>query len=72
MSGWESPPGANEASLVEAMVPAQEQRRFDFPVERRRSLRARYYYGMIFLFSNLVAWFVRDYGQKTLPVLRRT
>ncbi|XP_052188558.1 uncharacterized protein LOC127798940 [Diospyros lotus] len=32
--------------------------------QRKKSLRARYLYGIIFLLSNLIAWCVRDYGQK--------
>ncbi|KAL8167174.1 hypothetical protein V2J09_008673 [Rumex salicifolius] len=35
--------------------------------EKNKSLRARFYYGIIFLLTNLVAWFVRDYGQRILP-----
>uniref|UniRef100_A0A0E0KSK0 Serine incorporator n=1 Tax=Oryza punctata TaxID=4537 RepID=A0A0E0KSK0_ORYPU len=33
---------------------------------RRQSLRARYSYGLIFFATNLLAWFVRDYGAKLL------
>ncbi|KAF0893018.1 hypothetical protein E2562_021304 [Oryza meyeriana var. granulata] len=33
---------------------------------RRQSLRARYAYGLIFFATNLLAWFVRDYGAKLL------
>lgn len=40
-----------------------------FSDERKKSLGARYYYGIIFLLTNLVAWFVRDYGRKVLPEL---
>uniref|UniRef100_A0A0D9W6W7 Serine incorporator n=1 Tax=Leersia perrieri TaxID=77586 RepID=A0A0D9W6W7_9ORYZ len=36
---------------------------------RRQSLRARYTYGLIFFATNLLAWFVRDYGAKLLRVL---
>ncbi|OWM77427.1 probable serine incorporator isoform X2 [Punica granatum] len=50
--------------------PTCEQKMLDLAVERRQSLRARYYYGMIFLFMNLGAWFVRDYGQKLMPILQ--
>ncbi|KAI9080648.1 hypothetical protein K1719_037405 [Acacia pycnantha] len=34
--------------------------------ERKRSLRGRYYFGLIFFFINLLAWFVRDYAQPFL------
>ncbi|KAJ8448586.1 hypothetical protein Cgig2_012230 [Carnegiea gigantea] len=36
-------------------------------VERRRSLRARYYYGIVFLLTNLAAWFIRDYILRVIP-----
>ncbi|XP_066346616.1 uncharacterized protein [Miscanthus floridulus] len=32
----------------------------------RQSLRARYAYGFVFFATNLLAWFVRDYGARTL------
>ncbi|GAB4843694.1 hypothetical protein Ancab_013658 [Ancistrocladus abbreviatus] len=35
--------------------------------ERKKSLRARYCYGVIFLLINLTAWFIRDYGQRLFP-----
>ncbi|KAI3909239.1 hypothetical protein MKW92_003171 [Papaver armeniacum] len=34
----------------------------EFSAERRKSLRARYVYGFIFLLMNLTTWFIRDYG----------
>ncbi|KAI4369730.1 hypothetical protein MLD38_018144 [Melastoma candidum] len=37
--------------------------------EMKSSLRARYSYGILFLLMNVVAWLVRDYGQKFLPEL---
>ncbi|KAL8227366.1 hypothetical protein R6Q57_017198 [Mikania cordata] len=33
-------------------------------VRKKKSLRARYTYGIIFSLVNLVAWFLRDYGQR--------
>ncbi|KAG8082611.1 hypothetical protein GUJ93_ZPchr0014g46946 [Zizania palustris] len=33
---------------------------------RRQSLGARYAYGLIFFATNLLAWFIRDYGAKLL------
>ncbi|PPD99464.1 hypothetical protein GOBAR_DD03510 [Gossypium barbadense] len=33
----------------------------DCSEERKKSLRARYFYGIIFLITNLTAWFIRDY-----------
>lgn len=38
----------------------------DYAAERKKSLQARYYFGIIFLIMNLVAWFFRDYGQSLL------
>ncbi|XLS81798.1 hypothetical protein HN51_047629, partial [Arachis hypogaea] len=35
----------------------------DYGVERKKSMEARYYYGIVFLIMNLVTWFFRDYGQ---------
>ncbi|MCL7049047.1 hypothetical protein MKW94_009290 [Papaver nudicaule] len=34
----------------------------EYSAERRKSLRARYIYGSIFLLMNLMTWFIRDYG----------
>nr|KJB72169.1 hypothetical protein B456_011G163200 [Gossypium raimondii] len=41
----------------------------DCSEERKKSLRARYFYGIIFLITNLTAWFIRDYGHTTFPPL---
>ncbi|XP_039033634.1 probable serine incorporator [Hibiscus syriacus] len=41
----------------------------DCSEERKKSLRARYIYGIIFLVTNLTAWFIRDYGQTIFPPL---
>ncbi|KAG6733008.1 hypothetical protein I3842_01G205600 [Carya illinoinensis] len=46
-----------------------EQKNVDYSAERKQTLQARYTYGTIFLITNLMAWFVRDYGQKLLPQL---
>ncbi|XP_062186118.1 uncharacterized protein LOC133889680 isoform X2 [Phragmites australis] len=37
-----------------------------YEARRRQSLRARYAYGFIFFATNLLAWFVRDYGARAL------
>ncbi|OEL31447.1 hypothetical protein BAE44_0007534 [Dichanthelium oligosanthes] len=37
-----------------------------YEARRRESLRARYAYGFVFFATNLLAWFVRDYGARTL------
>ncbi|KAI4346041.1 hypothetical protein L6164_013123 [Bauhinia variegata] len=39
----------------------------DYSLERKKSQRARYSFGIIFLVMNLVAWFFRDYGQRVIP-----
>ncbi|CAL2225552.1 unnamed protein product [Prunus armeniaca] len=66
------------AEAVEAMVevvPCEEvpesleKKRIDYLAERKRPLRARYAYGIIFLITSLWAWFVRDYAQRVLPEL---
>ncbi|KAK9072432.1 hypothetical protein SSX86_008866 [Deinandra increscens subsp. villosa] len=41
-----------------------EYRSIECLVRRKKSLRARFTYGIIFSFVNLVAWFLRDYGQR--------
>ncbi|KAA8548489.1 hypothetical protein F0562_000244 [Nyssa sinensis] len=46
-----------------------EQKSVECSVERKKSLRARYSYGIIFLLINLIAWLVRDYGQRVFPQL---
>ncbi|XP_044967109.1 probable serine incorporator [Hordeum vulgare subsp. vulgare] len=37
-----------------------------YEARKRQSLRARYVYGLIFFATNLLAWFIRDYGAKLL------
>ncbi|GMI70011.1 hypothetical protein like AT2G33205 [Hibiscus trionum] len=41
----------------------------DCSEEKKKSLRARYFYGIIFLITNLTAWFIRDYGHTIFPPL---
>lgn len=43
-----------------------EQKRIDYSSEKKKTLQARYIYGIIFLIINLKAWFFRDYGQRVL------
>ncbi|KHG07649.1 Serine incorporator 3 [Gossypium arboreum] len=43
----------------------------DCSEEKKKSLRARYLYGIIFLITNLTAWFIRDYGHTIFPPLTR-
>jgi hypothetical protein len=42
-----------------------------YDARRRQSLRARYAYGFVFFATNLLAWFVRDYGARALRGLHR-
>ncbi|KAJ0606234.1 putative serine incorporator/TMS membrane protein [Helianthus annuus] len=41
-----------------------QHRSIECLIRKKKSLRARYTYGIIFSLVNLVAWFLRDYGQK--------
>ncbi|KAF9606715.1 hypothetical protein IFM89_028091, partial [Coptis chinensis] len=41
-----------------------EWENFECSTERKKSIHARYVYGFIFLLTNLMAWLIRDYGQK--------
>ncbi|RVW13575.1 hypothetical protein CK203_091939 [Vitis vinifera] len=56
--------------MVEELPTALEQKSVECSVERKKSLQARYSYGIIFLLTNLSAWFIRDYGQKVFPQLQ--
>lgn len=65
-----------EANVAEVEVVDSEnqfrlwqQQRAEYKIKSKKSLRARYSYGIIFLITNLVAWFIRDYGERFLPVL---
>lgn len=51
----------------EGTTSLEELNKVDYAMERKKSLKARYYFGIIFLMMNLVAWFFRDYGQSVLP-----
>lgn len=56
----------SEAVYLEELSRTQ-QKKIDVSLERRKSLRSRYYYGVIFLITNFVAWFIRDYIQRVIP-----
>ncbi|KAK4356905.1 hypothetical protein RND71_022515 [Anisodus tanguticus] len=47
-----------------------QQKSMEYSIKSKRSSRARYSYGIIFFITNLIAWFVRDYGDRALPLLR--
>ncbi|XP_075085517.1 uncharacterized protein LOC107808581 isoform X2 [Nicotiana tabacum] len=46
-----------------------QQKSMEYSIKSKSTLRARYSYGIIFLITNLIAWFVRDYGERALPLL---
>ncbi|KAL5542490.1 hypothetical protein UlMin_010200 [Ulmus minor] len=53
----------------EVAAGSMEHKNIDYSSEKKKSMLARYIYGIIFLITNLCAWFVRDYGQLVLPEL---
>ncbi|KAL6903540.1 hypothetical protein ACP4OV_004353 [Aristida adscensionis] len=53
------------------MVEAAVEGRGAYEAGRRQALRARYAYGFIFFATNLLAWFIRDYGARALRGLHR-
>lgn len=57
------------SEVIEELPIALAQKSVECSVERKNSLQARYSYGIIFLLTNLSAWFIRDYGQKVFPQL---
>ncbi|KAF4370890.1 hypothetical protein G4B88_012690, partial [Cannabis sativa] len=57
------------ASASAAATTSSAQKSMDFVLEKKKSMRARYAYGIIFLIPNLCAWIVRDYGQMIQPQL---
>ncbi|CAM8994358.1 unnamed protein product [Rhodiola kirilowii] len=54
-------------AAAEHNVPVEQKSTTSFAAEKNKSLRVRYAYGIIFLVTNLLAWFLRDYGDKYLP-----
>ncbi|CAH2059651.1 unnamed protein product [Thlaspi arvense] len=58
-----------EAAQLDETIREIEQKSLFYYQEKKKSLRARYVYGTIFLVINLCAWFIRDYGQKSLSLL---
>ncbi|TKY53626.1 Serine incorporator 3 [Spatholobus suberectus] len=58
-----------QSMLEEEVIASLELKKVHYAVERKKSLQARYYFGIIFLIMNLVAWFFRDYGQSVLPFI---
>uniref|UniRef100_A0A251J2U1 Serine incorporator n=1 Tax=Manihot esculenta TaxID=3983 RepID=A0A251J2U1_MANES len=57
----------NNSEVPQEQLPGQlEEKSTDYSQGKKKSLRARFKYGIIFLIINLKAWFFRDYGQKFL------
>ncbi|GMY26908.1 probable serine incorporator [Fagus crenata] len=63
------PRNSEIVSQEEVSGSLEQKNLVDYSAERKKSLRARYSYGIIFLVTNLIAWFIRDYGQRLLPQL---
>ncbi|KAF4355380.1 hypothetical protein F8388_026650, partial [Cannabis sativa] len=57
------------ASAATTATTSSTQKSANFMAEKKKSMRARYAYGIIFLIPNLCAWIVRDYGQMIQPQL---
>ncbi|KAK2988861.1 hypothetical protein RJ640_005814 [Escallonia rubra] len=53
-----------DAVQLEELRLILEQKSLVCLINRKKSLRARFSYGIIFLLTNLIAWCVRDYGQR--------
>ncbi|KAJ8763892.1 hypothetical protein K2173_003674 [Erythroxylum novogranatense] len=58
----------NSEVVQEELALQLEQNESDYMFAKKKSLQARYVYGIIFLIINLKAWAFRDYGQKILSV----
>ena len=63
------PINSEVVSQEEVSGSLEQKNLVDYSAERKKSLQARYSYGIIFLVTNLIAWFIRDYGQRLLPQL---
>ncbi|KAL2326575.1 hypothetical protein Fmac_025633 [Flemingia macrophylla] len=59
----------SQSVLQEEVVASLDLNKVDYAMEIKKSLQARYYFGIIFLIMNLVAWFFRDYGHSVLPFI---
>lgn len=64
----ETSPRENGGSQGEEL-PGSGQNNVKCSIRKKKSLRARYAYGVIFLLTNVIAWLFRDYGERILPVL---
>ncbi|XP_042053256.1 serine incorporator 3-like isoform X2 [Salvia splendens] len=50
-------------------LPGLGQKDIKCSARKKKSLRARYAYGVVFLLTNIIAWLFRDYGERILPML---
>ena len=50
-------------------LPSLGQKDIKCSARKKKSLRARYAYGVVFLLTNIIAWLFRDYGERILPML---
>ncbi|XP_057772245.1 uncharacterized protein LOC130991847 isoform X2 [Salvia miltiorrhiza] len=50
-------------------LPGAGQKDVKCSARKKKSLRARYAYGVVFLLTNIIAWLFRDYGERILPML---
>ncbi|CAA7049439.1 unnamed protein product [Microthlaspi erraticum] len=64
-----SPIDIEAAQFDNEIIRAIEENSLFYHKEKNKSLVARYVYGIIFLITNLCAWFIRDYAQKTLALI---
>ncbi|KAL7105671.1 hypothetical protein ACP275_07G058500 [Erythranthe tilingii] len=48
---------------------ANSSKNVNFSIRKKKSLQARFAYGVIFLLTNVIAWLFRDYGERILPML---
>uniref|UniRef100_A0A803MUA1 Serine incorporator n=1 Tax=Chenopodium quinoa TaxID=63459 RepID=A0A803MUA1_CHEQI len=67
MTGENTGIRVSEAVYLQELSRNQQKKTVDISVERSKSLRVRYYYGVIFLITNFVAWIIRDYIQRVIP-----
>ncbi|CAK9173635.1 unnamed protein product [Ilex paraguariensis] len=63
-------PSNSEVVPWEDLLESMEQKSVLYSMKKKKSRHARYFYGIIFMLTNLIAWFVRDYGEKVISQLQ--
>ncbi|VAH33990.1 unnamed protein product [Triticum turgidum subsp. durum] len=58
--------GSTRGDMIKIQAPELYRDSGAYEARKGQSLRARYVYGLIFFATNLLAWFIRDYGAKLL------